>query len=111
MKPTIIYTYGPEGNCPVQAEGTIDGYPFYFRSRGGHWAIHVANDSSAGAIYRDDCWTLRELYTGVNADEPTPMYGHMVQFGAGWALQEECVAFIESAAIAWKAEKQMKSIS
>jgi hypothetical protein len=32
------------GNCPVQAEGTIDGVPFYFRARGEHWSIGVGGD-------------------------------------------------------------------
>lgn len=29
------------GNCPVQAEGSIDGRRFYFRARGEHWSIAV----------------------------------------------------------------------
>jgi hypothetical protein len=30
------------GNCPVQAEGTVDGQRFYFRARGEGWQFHVA---------------------------------------------------------------------
>ena len=30
------------GNCPVQAEGTIDGRRFYFRARHEHWSIEIA---------------------------------------------------------------------
>lgn len=33
------------GNCPVQAEGTIDGKPFYFRARGEHWSFSVGTDA------------------------------------------------------------------
>jgi hypothetical protein len=29
------------GMCPVQAEGTIEGHRFYFRSRGSHWRCEV----------------------------------------------------------------------
>mgnify|MGYP001570443230 CR=1 FL=1 len=29
------------GNCPVQAEGTINGHGFYFRSRGEYWYLYV----------------------------------------------------------------------
>lgn len=29
------------GNCPVQAEGTINGKRFYFRARGEHWRVEV----------------------------------------------------------------------
>lgn len=29
------------GYCPVQAEGTIDGLPLYFRARGGQWSLDI----------------------------------------------------------------------
>lgn len=32
------------GNCPVQAEGTINGEPFYFRARWDHWSLGVGGD-------------------------------------------------------------------
>lgn len=32
------------GNCPVQAEGLIDGQPFYFRARGGSWSLSIGSD-------------------------------------------------------------------
>lgn len=32
------------GNCPVQAEGTIDGVPFYFRARGDQWSMGIGDD-------------------------------------------------------------------
>jgi hypothetical protein len=32
------------GSCPVQAEGTIDGVPFYFRARGGSWTMAIGGD-------------------------------------------------------------------
>lgn len=35
----IIDSFG--GNCPVQAEGTIDGKPFYFRARGSSWSMSI----------------------------------------------------------------------
>lgn len=31
------------GACPTQAEGTIHGLPFYFRSRHGSWSLQVTN--------------------------------------------------------------------
>ena len=34
----IKQIYGP---CPVQAVGTIDGMPFYFRARGEQWSFGV----------------------------------------------------------------------
>lgn len=32
------------GQCPVQAEGTILGRPFYFRARGCHYTISIGGD-------------------------------------------------------------------
>ncbi len=32
------------GKCPVQAEGTINGVPFYFRARGEIWTLEVGAD-------------------------------------------------------------------
>jgi hypothetical protein len=32
------------GNCPLQAEGTINGVPFYFRARGGSWSMGIGQD-------------------------------------------------------------------
>ena len=32
------------GNCPVQAEGTIAGKPFYFRARGSRWTMGIGDD-------------------------------------------------------------------
>jgi hypothetical protein len=31
------------GMCPVQGEGTIDGFPFYFRARGQRYTFSVAS--------------------------------------------------------------------
>ncbi|HWP43098.1 MAG TPA: hypothetical protein VNO14_07690, partial [Blastocatellia bacterium] len=32
------------GECPVQAEGTVDGKPFYFRARGRRWSFALSED-------------------------------------------------------------------
>ena len=32
-----------DGDAPVQAWGTINGYPFYFRARGAGWQFAVSN--------------------------------------------------------------------
>ena len=32
------------GWCPVQAEGTIDGKPFYFRARGRRWSLGIGGE-------------------------------------------------------------------
>ena len=98
MQPNIEYDQEPSGNCPVQAEGRINGYPFYFRSRGGHWLLSIANTPDADPTRYANCRVYQEEYRGVNRDEPQEFHGHMVQFGAGWAEPNECKEFIQRAA-------------
>lgn len=54
------------GNCPVQAEGTVAGLPFYFRARGQRWTLGIGHDPIG-----DPEW---------HHEEP---YGEE-QFDAGW---------------------------
>lgn len=37
------------GVCPIQAEGTINGEPFYFRSRHQHWSLCIGENASLGS--------------------------------------------------------------
>jgi hypothetical protein len=100
MKPVIIYTMPIGGKCPVQAEGTINGLPFYFRSRYGHWSLSISPRADGDPLDKD-AWRHREEYDGVERDEPKEVYpGRFMQFGAGWAGEHECAAFIEKAAAA-----------
>jgi len=75
------------GNCPVQAEGTIDGVAFYFRARGQHWSIGVGgcDPVCAPAWYREEPW----------GDGP---------FSAGWMDVEEARRIIEKCAAEYLAE-------
>lgn len=68
------------GNCPVQAEGTIAGQPFYFRARGEHWSVGVGADP----IGKPD-WHYEEVYPGG-------------PYAAGWMSLDEARAFIGKAA-------------
>ena len=36
----VVESFG--GQCPVQAWGTLLGFPFYFRARHEHWSFSVA---------------------------------------------------------------------
>lgn len=75
------------GNCPVQAEGTVDGVPFYFRARGQHWAIYIGSDAlSLGHL----AWHYTEPYQPEN------------QFAAGWMEEDEARAFIDKAVALWE---------
>lgn len=68
------------GNCPVQAEGTIDGAPFYFRARGNGWRIGIGGDTVA-----DPDWST---------------FGEWDN--AGWMLEGEALELIEKAAALWR---------
>lgn len=72
------------GNCPVQAEGTIGGEPFYFRARGARWSIGVGGEPVGAPV-----WHYEEPY----GDWPE----------AGWITEEEARAFIAKAAGLWAA--------
>jgi len=39
--------------APVQAEGTLDGHPFYFRARGDHWTFSLAEEPGLDPVYID----------------------------------------------------------
>ena len=67
------------GNCPVQARGTIDGKPFYFRSRGEHWSMSIGGADVVG----DPEWYHEEEYG------PWP--------DAGWISDDQARAFIDKA--------------
>ncbi len=73
----VIATIG--GNCPVQAEGTVNGRPFYFRARGDSWSLSIGGDP-----VRDPEWEHEEWYG--------------VWPAAGWMPEEEALAFIHGTA-------------
>ena len=77
------------GNCPVQAEGRIDGEPFYFRARGARWSIGIGGQDPVCAPE----WSHEEPY----GDGP---------FDAGWMSDEEARAFIEKAAGLFRLARQ-----
>ena len=68
------------GNCPVQAEGTIDGQEFYFRARGSRWSLAIGG---VDVIASPD-WFYEEPYG-------------LGPFDAGWMTEEEALAFIDKA--------------
>lgn len=74
----IIDSYG--GNCPVQAEGTVNGKPFYFRARGEHWSMRIGGADVIG----DPEWRHEQEYG------PWPE--------AGWMEWSEAEAFLRAAA-------------
>ena len=75
------------GNCPVQAEGTIDGAVFYFRSRGESWSLQVATDATGP--WGDTAWAYTEDYPGEKYD-------------AGWITEDQARAFINKGAAIYR---------
>ena len=67
------------GNCPVQAEGRIDGKPFYFRARGQRWTIGIG-----GKVVSSPDWGYGEYY----GEGP---------FEAGWMDEDTAMGFIVQA--------------
>lgn len=49
------------GNCPVQAEGTVDGVSLYFRARGNRWEIWIGDQKHLFALH-PDIWSYRQPY-------------------------------------------------
>ena len=43
--------------APVQAEGTLDGYAFYFRARGEQWTFSLAEEPGLDPVYIDSAET------------------------------------------------------
>lgn len=78
------------GQCPVQAEGTVDGHPFYFRARGEAWSLSIAGPS--GDVFGDDAWYYDEDYPGG-------------EYAAGWMTYPEAEGFLRKAAEKYHAEK------
>lgn len=71
------------GNCPVQAEGTVNGQPFYFRARGEHWSMGIGGDPvGEPKWYREREWPGGE-------------------YAAGWMDEKEALSLIESTAAAF----------
>lgn len=71
------------GNCPVQAAGTVDGWPFYFRARGEWWSFSVV-EMGEDPFGADGWWNYKEKW----GEWPA----------AGWMTREEAMGCIEKAA-------------
>jgi hypothetical protein len=72
------------GFCPVQATGTIDGFPFYFRARGEHWSLAICHLPLTEPVwYHREPWGSEPFEAGyMTVDEAT----QMIQKGAAlWA--------------------------
>lgn len=74
------------GQCPVQAEGKIDGKPFYFRARGERWTMGIGGEDVVGYPQ----WKRWAKW----GDGP---------FAAGWMTEDEARKIIEQCAADYSA--------
>ena len=74
------------GQCPFQAEGTIDGEPFYFRARGAHWRMGIGGDPVSSPA-----WSVEGEYG--------------TSFEAGWMTAVEAASFMRDAVSQWREER------
>jgi len=84
------------GNCPVQAEGTVDGIPFYFRARGTHWSMSIGEDPVGISCGYKGGWHKEAEY----GDEA---------YEAGWMSVEEARQFIYQCAEEYMKSKKTES--
>lgn len=77
------------GNCPVQAEGRIDGRGFYFRARGESWSLELAEEGEP-VDYEGSAWSHEEEW----GDGP---------YAAGWMPEKTAREMIAKAAQLWRA--------
>lgn len=75
--------------APVQAEGTFDGLPIYFRARWDHWSVGIGGSDPAG----DPLWYYEEPY------------GKPDGYDASYMPQDEAHAFILAAIERYRAEQ------
>lgn len=68
--PLDVQIEGIYGMVPVQAEGVVNGHPFYFRSRGSRWSLTVAA-APGGSVWDTAAWRYEEGYG------PWPEAGYM----------------------------------
>lgn len=87
-----IHTIG--GNCPVQAEGTVGGKPFYFRARGSSWSMSIGGADPAD----NPEWSHEEDY----GTRP---------YDAGWMPFAEAKSFIHQAAQMFADKIEERSMS
>ena len=76
------------GNCPVQAEGVVDGKPFYFRARWNAWSLSVDQN--------DDILNPEWCYIENYGDGP---------YDAGWMEESVALSMIKKAISIYLKEK------
>lgn len=78
------------GLCPVEGEGSVDGYEFYFRARGQRWTLYVAAVAGeAGDPLDASAWSTGAPWAG-----------------AGYMSESEAWRLIGEGVATWRAERK-----
>jgi hypothetical protein len=80
------------GNCPVQAEGAINGVPFYFRARGDRWSLGIGAEPVGNPDWQHEEW-----------------FGEWPD--AGWMTEVEAEGFLRQAAALYAEGKPGKKFA
>jgi len=83
---------------PVQAEGTLAGFPFYFRARWDSWRFAVTTDGTSDPVQvaMDDLPPFTaQTAAGFACGQP---YGEPGGYAAGWMDLPEAAGFLRAAA-------------
>jgi hypothetical protein len=84
------------GACPVQGEGNIDGLPLYFRARGDHWSLRIAQHVNGDPV--SVAWDELRSDPGWWTECP---YGE--DYAAGWMSGEHSRLCVMAAIRSWRA--------
>lgn len=85
------------GFCPVEGEGMVDGYEFYFRARGQRWTLYVAAVAGeTGDPLDASAWSTGAPW----GNEPS---------SAGYMSDEEAWRLIEEGVAKWRVERERKA--
>lgn len=101
--------------CPVQAEGTIDGFRFYFRARGSRWSLSIAppgpvHPANVGLLVPDEIGRVASGEITWEEGEQHPGFFHDEYWGewptAGWMSNQDAIACIISGAERFRLERE-----
>ena len=106
------------GQCPVQAEGTIDGKPFYFRARNAYWSIGIGGED----VVCSPEWYFDAPYFDEDDPAKIPVYDkqkseggvivgeYTCYFHAGWMDQIAARSFIHTAAVLYANTRNLRPL-
>jgi len=106
--PNLIIT-GIGGNAPLEAEGTIHGFPFYMRLRSSStiWIAHRGKDPvDVGSTYEhDQGWMicLEPLVAGMDLKTVKELTrGTGTGYYTGWLTPKEALVLLHQGIAAWE---------